>query len=224
MIDVDAWKTAFLDALRTAFGPRVLFAGLQGSYARGESREGSDLDVVVILDRLDAEDVCRYGRMLDGLPHRDKVCGFLGGRAQLEGWDPGERLQLCLDTTPWLGSLWQLTGPARPEQARAAVRTGAGTVYHGCVHLLLYDRDPGLLRGLYKTACFTARAEHFARTGENVRSHRALAQAAQPDTAAVVRTALELEENEPADWEDLCRQLMEWAGARLARPEKERGI
>ncbi|WP_407880147.1 hypothetical protein [Owariibacterium komagatae] len=30
--------------------------------------------------------------------------------------------------------------------------------------------------------------------------------------------------NKPADWEDLCRQLMEWAGARLARPEKERGI
>ena len=40
----------FLQALDRAFGERVWFVGLQGSYGRGEATETSDIDVVVILD------------------------------------------------------------------------------------------------------------------------------------------------------------------------------
>ena len=35
----------------------ICFAGLQGSYAREEATETSDIDVVVILDRLDMSDL-----------------------------------------------------------------------------------------------------------------------------------------------------------------------
>ena len=52
MIDISAWMNNFLQVLTERFGQRVWFVGLQGSYGRGEATEGSDIDAVVILDRL----------------------------------------------------------------------------------------------------------------------------------------------------------------------------
>ena len=60
MLDMNAWMTQFLQTLDAQFGPRVWFAGLQGSRGRGEATETSDIDVVVILDTLDAADVRAY--------------------------------------------------------------------------------------------------------------------------------------------------------------------
>ena len=48
MIDISAWTDKFLQALTQNFGERIWFVGLQGSYARGETTETSDIDMVVI--------------------------------------------------------------------------------------------------------------------------------------------------------------------------------
>ncbi|NLD32346.1 MAG: nucleotidyltransferase domain-containing protein, partial [Trichococcus flocculiformis] len=50
MVDISSWMDAFLLAAEDTFGDRVWFVGLQGSYARGEAMESSDIDVVFILD------------------------------------------------------------------------------------------------------------------------------------------------------------------------------
>ena len=57
MIEIEPWLERFTQVLRKTFGERVWFAGLQGSYARGEATESSDIDPVVILDVLTAEDI-----------------------------------------------------------------------------------------------------------------------------------------------------------------------
>ena len=46
------WMEAFIRRMRQAFGDRLAFVGLQGSRARGEATPKSDIDVVVVLDRL----------------------------------------------------------------------------------------------------------------------------------------------------------------------------
>ena len=61
--------------------------GLQGSYGRGEATEASDIDIVVILDKLSADDIQTYNSMLDTLPHRDLICGFLSGRDEIMNWE-----------------------------------------------------------------------------------------------------------------------------------------
>lgn len=48
-----AWMDAFARRMRDIFATRVLFVGWQGSRARGEAEPDSDLDVVVVLDRLE---------------------------------------------------------------------------------------------------------------------------------------------------------------------------
>ena len=47
---------AFLAGLRARFGLRLVSVRLFGSYARGEAHEDSDIDCLVLLDRVDPED------------------------------------------------------------------------------------------------------------------------------------------------------------------------
>lgn len=48
------------DKLKKEFGDRLVFVGLQGSRARGEAREDSDIDLVVLLNHIDASNLERY--------------------------------------------------------------------------------------------------------------------------------------------------------------------
>ena len=86
MIDINGWMNDFLQKLNDVFVNRVWFVGLQGSYGRGEATETSDIDVVVILDELSASDIQTYQDMLDTLPHRELICGFVSGKDEILNW------------------------------------------------------------------------------------------------------------------------------------------
>ena len=45
MVNLSTWLHTFLSALEETFPNRVWFVGLQGSYARGEATEASDIDI-----------------------------------------------------------------------------------------------------------------------------------------------------------------------------------
>ena len=74
MIDIATWMQNFLQTLNETFRDRVWFVGLQGSFARGEATETSDIDVVVILDELSATDIQTYNDMLDTMTYRELIC------------------------------------------------------------------------------------------------------------------------------------------------------
>ena len=149
-MDIQRWMDGFTAAVRDAFGARVRCIGLQGSYARGEARADSDIDTVVILDEWRAADWDRYRVLLDGLPERSRVCGFVSGWAELLAWEPSELFGFYYDTKPWYGDLEALKTRFGPADARRAVRTGACGIYHACAHNRLHERDAVLLQGLYK--------------------------------------------------------------------------
>ena len=87
MIDITTWMQTFLQTLNETFANRVWFVGLQGSYGRGEATNTSDIDVVVILDELSALDIKTYNNMLNTLPHRELICGFLSGKDEILNWE-----------------------------------------------------------------------------------------------------------------------------------------
>ena len=90
MIDITAWTKNFLQTLNETFANRVWFVGLQGSYGRGEATETSDIDIVVILDQLSVTDIQKYNAMLDTLPNRELICGFVSGKDELLTWEPSD--------------------------------------------------------------------------------------------------------------------------------------
>ena len=164
-ICISSYIGMFCDALRRTFGERICFAGLQGSYGRGEATESSDIDLVVILDRLSPQDIAVYRHMLSGLPYRDRACGFLSGRRELENWEPSDLFQFYFDTEPLIGSLDFLRNLLSREAVERAVRIGACNLYHGCVHNMVHERDPEILSALYKSAVFLLQAVCFRGTG-----------------------------------------------------------
>ena len=148
MIDISLWTEQFLCSLHENFRDRIWFVGLQGSYGRGEATESSDIDIVVIFDDLMPADLETYRHMLDQLPHRDLVCGFVSGKAELLNWEPADLFQFYFDTTPIVGSLDALLPLLDADAVSRAIRIGAGNIYHGCVHNMLHERNSEIMKGL----------------------------------------------------------------------------
>lgn len=184
MLNIESWLPLWSRAVLERFGGRVLFLGLQGSRARGEAREDSDIDTVLVLDRLEASDLAALREALSPLPERGKLCGFVSGRAELLAWEPGELFQFYHDTRPVLGSLDFLLPLLNREAALSSVRTGAGAVYHGCAHYLLHGGAPEELEALQKAAFFTMRGLCWFDTGIFPASRAALPEAGRALLAA----------------------------------------
>lgn len=197
--------------LEETFGERLWFAGLQGSRGRGEETEGSDIDLVVILDRLTPADVRTYERMLDRLPDRELACGFLSGKEELFRWEPSDLFQFYYDTRPIVGSLDELLGRIDEEAVCRAVRLGVCNIYHGCIHNMLYDRQEEILKGLYKSASFVVQAICFMETGKYIRKQKDLLDMAGEEEQNIVKTFLELKAGGKTEFEDMSDRLLLWA-------------
>lgn len=210
-IDIRDWTETFCARLREIFEDRLVFAGLQGSRQRGEASETSDIDMVVILDRVGMEDLNAYRKLVAEMPESDKACGFIGGREELLKWPRGEVFQLYYDTKPLIGRLDSFLPPFTKEDARAAVMAGAAALYHGACHAWVYDARPAeALPGLCKGAFFTLQALHFLETGTYVRTKKEMA-ALRNGAEKQLLTAWE------EDAETGFRGLIAWSGGLLKR-------
>ena len=164
-MDITAWMTAYVQAVERRFGSRVWLIGLQGSRARGEAEEGSDIDVVLILDRVEVGDLLAYSQVLDTLPNRELICGFVSGREELFAWEKSELFQFCRDTVPIQGTLAPVLARVGRADILRAVHTGVCAVYHQCAHNLVHEKSAALLRESEKCAAFALRAIAYLRTG-----------------------------------------------------------
>ena len=172
---IDAWMEEYQRAVKERFGGRVWFIGLQGSFGRGEATEGSDIDAVLILDTVSAADLQAYGDLLDGLPQRDRVCGFVSGQEELLAWEPSDLFQFYHDTVPLFGSLDELSGRISREDVVQAIHLGACNIYHMTVHNLVHEKSVEILKDLCKSAVFVLQAIAFWQTGIYARKKTELA-------------------------------------------------
>ena len=211
MIDITTWLDGFLKALNNTFGSRVWFVGLQGSYGRGEATEMSDIDVVVILDALAASDIGDYNAMLDSLPQRELICGFVSGKNELLCWEPSDLFQFYYDTTPIKGSLDELLTVIDGAAVDRAIKIGACNIYHGCVHNMLHEKSEDILRGLYKSASFVVQAVAFKQTGKYIKHQKDLLGAVSADERKIVETFLKLKNGEAVEFDRMSEELFAWA-------------
>ncbi len=215
MIEIHNWLKDFLGALTDAFAERVWFVGLQGSYGRGEATENSDIDLVVILDTLTAADIQAYSAMLDTLPHRELICGFLSGKQELFRWEPSDLFQFYYDTNPIKGSLDELLPLIDDAAVARAVKMGICNIFHGCVHNMLYEKSEDILKGLYKSASFTVQAIVFKETGKYIRSQKDLLAIASADERLITENFLKIKKGEAVHFADMSNILFEWCQKHL---------
>ena len=211
MIDITVWMQNFLQTLNKTFENRVWFVGLQGSYGRGEATETSDIDVLVILDELSAKDIQIYNDMLDTLPHRDLICGFLSGKNEIMNWEPSDLFQFCNDTTPIKGTLDEVFALIDENAINRAIKIGACNIFHGCVHNMLHEKSEDILRGLYKSASFVVQAIVFKQTGNYIKYQEELLKVVSSDELVIVENFMNLKNGGTVDFSLMSETLFDWA-------------
>ncbi len=215
MIDVTVWLDTFLNALNNTFGERIWFVGVQGSYAREEATENSDIDLVVILDALSASDIKKYNTMLDTLPHRELICCFLSGKNELLHWEASDLFQFYYDTRTIRGDLNELLPLLDDTAVDRAIKIGVCNIYHNCVHNILHEKSEDILKGLYKSASFVTQAIVFRKTGKYIRHQKELQQAVSSDERMIIDTFLDLKNGGTVDFDKMSVALFTWAQNRI---------
>ncbi len=211
MIDITVWISQFLQTLNENFGDRVWFVGLQGSYSRGEAKETSDIDIVVILDELSVTDIQTYNTMSDSIPNRELLCGFLSGKEDILNWEPSDLFQFYHDTTPIKGDLDELLSLIDDTAIDRAIKIGVCNIFHSCIHNMLYEKSEEILKGLYKSASFVVHAICFKQTGKYVSRQKDLLSIVSSDERVIIDTFLSLRNGETVDFDEMSEALFIWA-------------
>lgn len=211
MLNISTWINEFLQVLDKTFGERVTFVGLQGSYARGEATETSDIDLVVILDELSVDDIATYYSVLGTLSHRELICGFLSGKNELLNWEPSDLFQFYHDTKPIKGSLDELLPLIDGEAVERAIKIGVCNIYHGCVHNMLYENSEEILKGLYKSASFVVQAIAFNKTGKYISRQKDLLDVVSADERKIVEAFLGIKNGGEMKFDEMSETLFLWS-------------
>ena len=213
MIDIERWMKNYVAAMEEAFGDRIRFIGLQGSRARGEARPDSDIDVVFILDAVDIDDLVRYRDLTDALEHSELLCGFVSGADELKAWDRADLFQFYFDTKSFVGDIGDLVERPTADDARAAIRLGAGNIYHACSHNFLHGQDFSTIAALVKAARFVMQVQVWLDTGAYYALTPELARHLNGEERQILSLAAKNLDDQ--SFADATALLLQWSSRRL---------
>ncbi len=212
VMDIEAWMHRFTDEIQREYGSRIMLIGLQGSYGRGEAKEGSDIDAVLILDELTMRDLIKYKQLISRMPHRDKICGFVSGKNELLHWEKSELFQFCHDTKPWFGTLDDVLSSVKKPDVKRAALIGACNIYHTCVHNFLHENQAEILRAMLKTAFFVQQAKYYYETGTYIRNKQELLLRLCEQDKELLGASMASTDMLKAQFNELSEKLIAWAG------------
>ncbi len=211
MINIKNWIEIFVNRLEETFKKRIWFVGLQGSYARNEANENSDIDIVVILDKVDIQDLIIYRGMLDKLPNRDLICGFVSGKQELMNWSAADLFQFYYDTLPIIGSLDVLLNKITKSDIKNAIKSGACNIYHTVVHNFVHEKSEEILKNIYKSAKFVIQAIYFYQTGKYVKDTLQLLEVVEMSEKIILQNYINIKINGQVDFELMSKDIFAWA-------------
>ena len=142
MFELDEYLRELISQCKSAFGSRLMYVGLQGSYLRGEEKEDSDIDVMVILDDFSVNDMDASRGVLQKIGYYEKSCGFICGRDEMSRWNPLEVCQLKNTTKDLYGTLSEYLPDAARQDEINYVKFSLGNLYHELCHRYIHtDRE-----------------------------------------------------------------------------------
>lgn len=215
MYNAQTYLSSLTDALKNAFGERLVYVGLQGSYLRGEATETSDIDPMVVIDLLTRDDLDTYHALIAQLPDPENSCGFICGRDELAHWNPLEISHLLHTTRDVYGSLAPLV-PAHDERdLRCFIQLSIGNLYHELCHRYVHS-DAETNRSMLPLTCkgvfFILQNLHHLRTGVFCQTKKDLLAQLVGDDHAVMQLAIQ-----PADdFDNVFETLLRWCQQTLA--------
>ena len=217
MFDLDKYLADLILNCWSAFGERLLYVGLQGSWLRGEAHQNSDIDVMVILDRFSVRDMDTYRGILKEIGSYEKSCGFICGKDEMKRWSPLEVCQLRQTTKDLVGNLTDYLPPATREDEINYVNLSLGNLYHELCHRYIHadrDKNAAKFRGTCKNVFYLIQNLHFLESSHFILTKTGLKEAVSSGD----RRVLELEElPDVYDFDQAFTSLFAWCQSAFAR-------
>ena len=213
MIDINKMLNSLENKLINTFKERLIFFGLQGSRARGEESESSDIDIVIILDKLSINDLKIYKNIISSFKHKNLFCGFISGMEEIKNWEKSDLFQFYFDTLPIYGSLDFLKPLITKEDIKRAVLLNACNTYHMTVHNFLYEESNDILFSLYKSMSFCIKAKYYLKTNKYIHKNTDLMEKIGNEDKNIINTFFYLKKNNHIDdlqFERYTNNLMEY--------------
>ena len=220
MIRIEEYIDGLTDILADAFGERLVYIGLQGSYLRNEATENSDIDIMAVIDDISVEDLDTYRQALVSIGNFDKSCGFICGRADLSHWNPLELCHLLNTTKDYYGELKNLVPAYTMEDERNYVKFSLNNLYHEICHRYIHaDREHNISRlpVTCKSVFYIVQHLHYLRTGNFVPIKRELLECVQDEDKAVLELSVSLRNDDGYDFDRAFSLLFRWCQSALAR-------
>lgn len=220
MIRIEEYIDELTDILADAFGERLVYIGLQGSYLRNEATENSDIDIMAVIDDISVEDLDTYRQALVSIGNFDKSCGFICGRADLSHWNPLELCHLLNTTKDYYGELKNLVPAYTMEDERNYVKFSLNNLYHELCHRYIHaDREHNISRlpVTCKSVFYIVQHLHYLRTGNFVPTKRELLECVQGEDKAVLELSVSLRNDDGYDFDRAFSLLFRWCQSALAR-------
>jgi len=213
--DIEKWLNIALEKLQKTFSQKLLFVGLQGSYNRGEATSESDIDLVVILEELNFEDLKLYRSIINNLPNKEKACGFISGKQELQNWSKSDLFQFFYDTKPLYGNLENIIQPPVKEDIRQSIKVSCENLYHASVHSFVhsvnYSED---LKSLYKLTFFILQSKYFIENNLYIKTKKELLECLKETDYEILNTCINTKEfgsKDKIELECLYKKLIAWS-------------
>ena len=220
MFDLDKYLADLILNCRSAFGERLLYVGLQGSWLRGEAHENSDIDVMVILDRFSVRDMDTYRGILKAIGFYERSCGFICGKDEMKRWNPLEVCQLRHTTKDLVGVLTDYLPPATREDEINYVNLSLGNLYHELCHRYIHadrDKNTAKFRGTCKSVFYLIQNLHFLESGCFILRKTELKEAAREEDRIILEMA---DLPDGYDFDQAFSFLFTWCQRTFARIER----
>lgn len=220
MIRIEEYIDELTDILADAFGERLVYIGLQGSYLRNEATENSDIDIMAVIDDISVEDLDTYRQALVSIGNFDKSCGFICGRADLSHWNPLELCHLLNTTKDYYGELKNLVPAYTMEDERNYVKFSLNNLYHEICHRYIHaDREYNIsnLPITCKSVFFIMQHLYYLSSGKFISTKQELLGCVQGVDRTVLELSISLQNNDNFDFDRVFSVLFDWCHSALLR-------
>jgi len=219
MFNLNKYLADLILNCQSAFGERLLYMGLQGSWLRGEAHENSDIDVMVILDQFSVQDMDAYRGILKEIGFYEKSCGFICGKEEMKSWNPLEVCQLRHTTKDLLGTLTDYLPPTAREDEINYVKLSLGNLYHELCHRYIHadrDKNAASFRGTCKSVFYLIQNLHYLESGHFYLRKTELKEAVEEEDRIILELAAL---PDGYDFDQAFSSLFAWCQIAFARIE-----
>ena len=220
MFRIDEYIDELIDTLNDAFGERLVYIGLQGSYLRNEETKNSDIDIMAVIDNLLVEDLKTYQKALVSIGDFDKSCGFICSKVDLEHWNPLEICHLLNTTKDYYGELKNLVPAYTIEDERNYVKLSLNNFYHEICHRYVHadmEYNISKLPITCKSVFFIMQHLHYLSSGNFIPTKRELLECIQDEDKTALELSISLQNNIDYDFDKAFSVLFNWCQSALAR-------